>query len=446
VSTGHEERAVKLDIFQSDKGDCILLESKDGKRILCDGGMSRSMSAHVAPTLGKLRKANKGIDFAYVSHIDQDHISGVLRLLQDELDWRVFEHQKDSGNKKVKPPKAPRPPEIGGIWHNSFGSQLPKTLKPVEDLLAAAVPALLATRVEKLQHAGEELYDIATSIPEAIKVSRLASSKILGIPMNQVPGLANAGKLMMVRPGQSSFNVGSLALTIVGPTHKELTELRAGWRTWLEENEDTVKAIDEQLKKKISKFGTGATSEPISLRDWNGIPDFKGVTAPNIASLMFMVQEDSKALLLTGDSQQDIIIDGLESTGFLGASGLHLDVLKVPHHGSENNTDVRSAALISADHYVFCGNGEHENPDLGVVEMLIKSRLDSDPKRQAKAPQAAGRPFKFWFSSSDKVGPVNAKGEAHMREVQKMVAAAVKKSKGRMKAVFNEGDFLTLKP
>jgi beta-lactamase superfamily II metal-dependent hydrolase len=436
---------MKLDIFQSSKGDCILLESKDGKRILCDGGMSRSLSEHVAPTLAKLRNANKSIDFAYVSHIDQDHITGVLRLLQDELDWRVFEHKKKKGNKRVKPPKAPRPPKIGGIWHNSFGSQT-RMSKPIEDLLAAAVPALLATRVGELQAAAEELYDIATAIPEAIKVSRLASPQILGIPLNEPPGLANPGKLMMVRPGQSSFKVGSLTLTIVGPTKKELTELRKGWRNWLAKNDDTVKAIDEQLQKKISKFGTAAAGEPISLRDWNGIPDFKGVTAPNIASLMFMVQEDNKTLLLTGDSQQDIIIDGLEAAGFLDTGGLHLDVLKVPHHGSENNTDIRSAALISADHYVFCGNGEHENPDHGVVEILIKSRLDSDPKRQAKAPKAAGRPFKFWFSSSSQLGPVNAKGEDHMREVEKIVAAAVKKSKGRMKAVFNKGDFLTLKP
>ena len=191
---------MKLSIFQSDKGDCILLESKDGKRILCDGGMSASLETHVVPALGKLRKAKKKIDFAYVSHIDQDHISGVLKLLQIELDWRIFEHQKKNGNTKVKAPALDRPPEIGGIWHNSFSSQVPKKLKPIEDLLAAAVPALLATRVPKLQDAGEELYDIATSIPEAIKVSRLVAPQVLGIPLNRPPGLATAGKLLMVRP------------------------------------------------------------------------------------------------------------------------------------------------------------------------------------------------------------------------------------------------------
>ena len=36
---------------------------------------------HVAAALGKLRKANKKIDLVYVSHIDQDHIGGVLAML-----------------------------------------------------------------------------------------------------------------------------------------------------------------------------------------------------------------------------------------------------------------------------------------------------------------------------------------------------------------------------
>ena len=32
-----------------------------------------------------------------------------------------------------------------------------------------------------------------------------------------------------------------------------------------------------------------------------------------------------------------------------------------------------------------------------------------------------------------------------MREVEKLVAKMVKRSKGKMKAIFNKGDFLTLK-
>jgi len=436
---------MKLQIFHADKGDCILLESQNGKRILCDGGMSRAMKADVAPELAKLRKANKVIDFAYISHIDQDHIAGVLELLQNELEWRTFEHQKKIKNKKAKQPNVPRPPEIGGIWHNSFRSQLAKKQEPIENLLAAAAPALLATRVPELQNAGEEIYGIATSIPEAIKVSRLASSDILGIPINAIPGAKGKPKLLMVRPGQKSFDVGSLKLTIVGPTAKELASLREGWNNWLSENEEAISEIEEQLQKKINALGTATAGAPIDLRDWNGIPDFKGVTAPNIASLMFMVEENGKRLLLTGDSQHEFIIAGLKKTGFLNGNGLHLDVLKVQHHASEHNMDESFAANVSADHYVFTGNGENTNPEISVIEMVFDSRFGSNPKALARAPAAAGRPFKMWFGSSADNGPINPAGKAHMRKVEKRVAQLEQQSKGMMTAEFNTGAFLTLK-
>ena len=441
---------MKLTIFQADKGDCILLESKDGKRILCDGGMSRAMKATTAQELAKLRKANKVIDFAYVSHIDQDHIAGVLELLQNEVAWRAFDHQKKLKNKKAKAPEVPRPPEIGGIWHNSFRAQLKGTgkkttnkLEAIEGLLAAAGPALLATRLPRLEAYGEELYGIATSIPEAIKVSRLASPEILGIPINVIPGGGGEAKLLKVQPGQKAFGVGGLSLTIIGPTQKELNSLQKGWNTWVVGHEKEIKAIEAEMQRKINSLGTAQAGGPLQL-DWNGIPDFEHVTAPNIASLMFMVQEGSKTLLLTGDAHHDFILRGLETTGFLNGKGLHLDVLKVQHHGSEHNMDKNFAAQVSADHYIFSGNGENTNPEISVVEMVFNSRLGSDSKLLAKAPAAAGRPFKLWFSSSEKNGPVNLKGEAHMRAVQKRVAKLVKQSGGRMTAEFNTGNFLTL--
>ena len=74
---------MKLTVFRSEKGDCLLLTSKNGKRMLIDGGMEKSYENHVAPELGRLRDANKKVDLVYVSHIDRDHISGVLRMLDD---------------------------------------------------------------------------------------------------------------------------------------------------------------------------------------------------------------------------------------------------------------------------------------------------------------------------------------------------------------------------
>ena len=55
---------MRIEIFQSSHGDCLLLESADGKRILCDGGMRNAMEEFVAPALGKLRddEPNRPID------------------------------------------------------------------------------------------------------------------------------------------------------------------------------------------------------------------------------------------------------------------------------------------------------------------------------------------------------------------------------------------------
>ena len=102
-----------------------------------------------------------------------------------------------------------------------------------------------------------------------------------------------------------------------------------------------MKKLREQLKSRIDEFSSGTlTDSPLDLRDWWGVPDFKGVTTPNVASLMFMVQEGDKTLLLTGDCQQDFIIKGLERTGFLEpGEHVRVNVLKVQHHGSENNMD-----------------------------------------------------------------------------------------------------------
>lgn len=431
---------MKLHIFQSAKGDCLLLEAKNGARILCDGGMAASMRTHVRNELAKLREANEKIDYVYISHIDQDHISGALQLLEDELEWRLFDFHAQNGT-PIRKPKVPRPPKIGGIWHNAFRDQIGKNAGNVEDVLAAAAPALLASAVPEIVELGEELRQIAVSIPEAIKVSRYASPELLDIPTNQLPGSQEKPKLLMVRDAQRAIDVGSMRLTIVGPTREELKLLQKGWNNFLRDatGKEQIKKLRAEIKRKIEAFGT----EGFDLRDWNGIEDFKGVTVPNIASLMFMVEEDGKRLLLTGDSQQDIILKGLELTGFLDAGYLHVDVLKTQHHASEHNFDPGFCRKVSADHYVFCGDGSHGNPELSVIQMIYDSRLGSNAKR-ALAPEAEGRPFKFWFSTSSDMQSEDSLQRETFGKVEKLVEKLVQKSNGRLTAAFNDQPSLEL--
>ena len=427
---------MKLTIYQSDMGDCLLLESGDGRRILCDGGMSSSMENYVRDELGALRAAGKKLDYVYISHVDNDHITGILRLLQDELEWRIYEHNRKTGGRKQKP-AFPRPPEIGGIWHNAFRDAVKDNHRDIEKLLIAMAPMLSGSGINNLEKPGLALGEIATAVKEGLKVAHLASADLLNIAINRYPGNTKSSRLMMVRKKGESFKVGSIKLMIVGPTQDELESLREGWNNWLKDNQDTVKSLRAQLQKNVDKFSSGVlVDSPFDLRDWNGVPDYKGVTAPNIASLTFMVEEDGKRLLLTGDSQQDIILKGLKKTGYLANGYEHFDVLKVQHHGSENNMDREFCRQISADHYIFCGNGSHGNPEPKVVEMIYDSRMDKGANR-ARAPEADGRKFKFWFSNVSSNSP--QKHRPAFKKVEELVKRLKRQSGGRLAAQFNRG-------
>ncbi len=152
---------MRLTAFQSDKGDCLLLTDTSGtRRILVDGGMPASYKAHVAAAMGKLGAAKAALDVVYVSHIDQDHIGGVLTMLDDEADWRVHEFQKKNKNTKSKPPAVARPPKVKEIWHNAFHEQLKDNAGPIEDALAAVAPMLSGSDLAKIRDEGLKQSDL----------------------------------------------------------------------------------------------------------------------------------------------------------------------------------------------------------------------------------------------------------------------------------------------
>ena len=65
---------MRLRTFHAADGDCLLLSSRDGHRLLVDGGRPNTFEECTWPTLQRLQRAGEGIDLVVVSHIDADHI------------------------------------------------------------------------------------------------------------------------------------------------------------------------------------------------------------------------------------------------------------------------------------------------------------------------------------------------------------------------------------
>ena len=117
--------------------------------------------------------------------------------MKDAISWKVFDHHAAKGDTSVRPPKFPRPPKIDALWHNSFRDQVGDNAGEIGDLLAAAVPMLQSTAVEKFAHEAHELGNIAASISEALRVSRFlvdggdvceSIGQIRGSPLQKIVG------------------------------------------------------------------------------------------------------------------------------------------------------------------------------------------------------------------------------------------------------------------
>ncbi|MGB5160404.1 MAG: MBL fold metallo-hydrolase [Thermoanaerobaculia bacterium] len=424
---------MRMTVFQSDKGDCLLLTSTSGKNILVDGGMSKSFVDHVADELARLRQRGQGLDLVYVSHIDQDHIAGVLKLMDDILDWKVFHFQRANGNPTFPQPDSPEPPEVKAIWHNSFHEVLGKNAGPIEDMLAANASLLSALDLDWARGLAERAGDLATSMNEAARLSRRIGAGQLGIPLNRQYDHG----LMFVSDPPTPIRLGSLRLSVIGPYAEDLKNLRDAWNKWLRSQQGRKQlrkiredARDDERRLGADEFESFVGSVPLEAA---ALGDRDEVTPPNLASLMLLVTEGQKKALLTGDGHADDILAGLESCNQLAAGGgIHVDVLKIPHHGSEFNTTSDFCRRVTANHYVFCGNGAHHNPDTRVVTAYVDSRLGS-PSKRSKNPEA-GDPFRFWFNSSPTMQ--DAKFPAHMQEVRDLVDSAVGRSNGQMSGRF----------
>lgn len=431
---------MKLTVFQSSKGDCLLLESADGRRVLIDGGMAASYRGHAAATLGALREAGERLDLIYVSHIDEDHISGVLELMDAELDWRVHDFQLDSGNAGHRPPKRPRPPEIGELWHNAFSDLVPANSGAITDLLAMTAAVLdFGSEAEDPERA-ERHRELATSVSQGIRLSRRVGSEQLKVPLNRAFG----GKLALVRDGQAPIALGSLELTVIGPFADDLDVLRDEWNDWLRKNRAKVEKARARMRVDVERLGVSEIELLQAALESRAaeLGDRRKVTAPNLASLMLLVDEGDSTVLLTGDGHATDILKGLEHAGRLDAEGaIHVDVLKVQHHGAEFNITPEFCRRVTADHYVFCGNGAHHNPDLRALEAVLDSRLGSAPARSSNA--QAGDPFKLWFNSSPHCAGSDS-NKKHMIQVQKLVARYAKKHPDALIFEFLDDHFFEL--
>jgi len=339
-----------LDVRRARKGDCLLLHFGTKKApglIMIDGGPSDVFAPQLRPRLLKIKDARRlgqgtplPVDVLMVSHVDDDHIKGILDLTRE----------------LIATPENARPVRVSTLWHNTFDDIIGNTPKELTAALTAQFGAaslaggLPDTATIELDDAGAEDPEVAEATLQVLasieQGHRLRDDAVqLEIDLNSEFG----GKLIVASKEAIDMG-GGLTLTVAGPMKPELRQLQKKHDAWL-----------KTLRKKPKPAAALAA--------------YVDKSVPNLSSLVVLAKAGGKSMLLTGDARGDKILAGLETIGALKAGkSMHVDVLKVPHHGSSNNLTRSFFARITADHYVFSGNGEQGNPEREAFEMLFKAR------------------------------------------------------------------------
>lgn len=310
-----------FDFLDARHGDCFLVRwgTPDQRVMLVDGGPGGVYEASLRDRLTRLPPGRGGtpdIDVVCLSHVDDDHAAGLLRLLAEI--------------RRARRDELPEPFAVSRLWFNS-----------VEELVDRRAPGLSASV--------QPLVDRALTDSGAVKASYGQGRAI----RDEAAALGLTGNPLFDGPltEGAETTLDDLGVSVVAPDDVALEQLEKRWR-------EAKKRGDPEV---ISAAYTDSS-------------------VPNLSSIVLLLRHDGGTALLTGDARGDRILDGLRAGGLLnGSEPLHVGLLKLPHHGSERNVERDFFENVHADHYVVSADGiRHHHPHEDTLRWLVESREADD--------------------------------------------------------------------
>jgi hypothetical protein len=325
-----------LEALRAKFGDALLLHSGTKKKpqlTVVDGGPPGVYLDALRPRLQQLRAERTlapttplDVALMMVSHIDDDHVAGMLQLT------RELNERREAGD--------PLPWKVQRFWHNSFDDLLDN-----DDLAVASSASAMSTAA-----LGGQLDAPGAAILASVRQGRELRGLLAALALD---GNRPFGGLVLAGGPTTRVTVGDLTITVVGPTRKNLAALRTKW--------------DKEIRPLLQQSTPARRAE---------IAAYVDTSVHNLSSLVLLVESQGRRLLLTGDGRGDDTLEGLRAAKLFRKGTLAVDVLKVPHHGSNRNVDRDYFEAIVADHYVISADGKHENPDVDTLAMISAARRD----------------------------------------------------------------------
>lgn len=322
---------MRIEMLPALHGDCLLVEYGDEtrtRRMLIDGGPIGAYGA-LEQRLEALPKGDRRLELIVLTHVDTDHVDGLVRLFAK--------------------PKGSWPFAVSDVWFNGW-----RHLEEAHGLLGGKqgeyFSALLSRRLDDGQWNGA------------------FGGKAVLVPAD--------GKL----PERSL--AGGMKLTLLSPTPDKLEKMRTAWRKDIGTGftpGDLEAGWDLLTKQKRYLAGEGllgSTPELDKLLEKQSRPD---QASANGSSIAFLAEHESKSCLFLADAHSDVVCKSIKRLiDERGLGQLEVGAVKVAHHGSKGNVSDELMALIKCRKYLFSTNGaQFGHPDREAVQRVVaRSAVD----------------------------------------------------------------------
>lgn len=173
--------------------------------------------------------------------------------------------------------------------------------------------------------------------------------------------LADDGAPRVVEPLK-----GGMAITLLSPDRAKLAKLEPVWVAELEKvglvpNMDPV---EEVTHRGLQPMG------PETIADMADMPTQTDGAEANGSSISFLATFAEKTVLFGADAHPDILCASLARIA--GGAPVSLDLLKVPHHGSQANVTLALLRAIRCSHFLISTSGSRfKHPDAVAIARII---------------------------------------------------------------------------
>jgi beta-lactamase superfamily II metal-dependent hydrolase len=367
---------LKLKIYPAFNGDCFLL--KLGKNhILIDGGYVNTFDEYLSKDLKRIAKDGGSLSHVIVTHIDQDHISGIVKL---------FENNRQSKLISIK-----------NVWHNSF--------RHIQSKISST----------SLERPKDELLDEIAG-----------SSYLKEINKEEKPISAEQGSSLasLVLEGKYSWNEefdgnavstdthtsisidDEIKFLLLSPDNEKLQKLEKTWRKELKKKGYLEELKEGEYYDDAFEFMIAKLKEPKRMKENNissGAPKIEELikipfeednTSPNGSSIAFIIEYRKKKLLFLGDSHPSLITKNLRALYDEKDFPIQFDVIKTSHHGSWSNNSPDLLELVDSTRFIFSTNGKgHNHPDQETIAHIISRETDEQRKLYINYPSEGFKKF-----------------------------------------------------